>query len=178
MAAWDVMDEIRLTSDTQYINFANIPATYRDLVIIGSARNTYNNSYNAATLAMRINDNYANNVYPGGVFYHSGSQGGGASRNDVFAYAGLLCNEHSDTGAHSPIMVHFPNYTDSSNGQTWWSWAGRQPYRTSNSYGLSQHAWGWWTGTAAITNIKFYSEATDYNIKAGSFFTMYGINEL
>jgi hypothetical protein len=179
MGMWDVIDEAKLTSDAQMVDFQNIPDTYKDLCVIASVRDSHNTTA-TSTLILEINANYANNYPWGRYYYNSGSSGaGGGGNGTVNAPIGVMAKDGNSTGLFSPTYLYIHNYTDSSHYKHYSSWSGHQGAVNTNNYTMTEMRWGSWKQDAAITRLKFLSEqyVNNKNLKTGSWITLYGIND-
>ena len=179
MGMWDVIDEVKLTSDAVAVDFQNIPATYKDLCVIASVRDSHSTT-STSEFHLEINANYANNYPWGRYYYNSGSSGaGGGGNGSVYAPIGVMAKAGNSTGLFSPTYLYIHNYADSSHYKHYSSWSGHQGAVNTNNYTMTEMRWGSWKQNAAITRLKFRSEqhVNNKNLKTGSWITLYGVND-
>ena len=179
MGMWDVIDEAKLTSAALSVDFQNIPATYKDLCVIASVRDSHNTT-STGQLILQINANAANNYPWGRFYYNSGSSGaGGGGGGTTTQKIGVMAKGGDATGLFSPMYFYLPNYADSSHYKHYSSWSGHQGAVNTNNYTMTEMRWGSWKQTAAITRLKFWSDqyVNNHNLVTGSWITLYGIND-
>lgn len=157
MSTYVPIQNIVLSSTTASIEFSAIPSSYKDLVIVASARRGINNS-GASGLQITINDDTGSN-YSSTLLYEGSPYGTRLSNQTVMQYSGVAADGHLGTS-----FINFQNYANTSMNKTILT-----RYGTSTESRLSV---GLWRSTAAIVKIKF-TPANGF--AAGSKFTLYGI---
>lgn len=125
------------------INFTSIPATYTDLLLIASLRNT--DSASSLALAITINGSTANfsNVYL------SGGGSGGTSTGTSGRYIGEYNAATSTASTFTSLKVYIPNYLSSLNKSM--SVDSAQEDDASVAYLTSSS--NLWSDSSAITSI-------------------------
>ena len=148
------------------IEFASIPATYTDLLVKLSVRNTTATTVGNVTLDLQLNS--LTTGYTGKQLYGSGSSVGSLNRNNVII--GTLNSANDTASTFSNIEVYLPNYT-SSNAKSYSVDSVSEGNVTTTELDLVAKAN---STTSAITSLKFlcdlnnfaqYSTATLYGIK-------------
>lgn len=145
------------------IDFTSIPATFTDLAVHISARNT--SSFNAESALLSLNGSTSS--FSG--IYLQGS--GSATASGSFArFAFNMPAGTSTASTFSNSYVYFPNYAGSSNK----SYSFDSVTENNGTEAYATLFAGLWSNTAAITSITFtpssgnfaqYSTATLYGIK-------------
>jgi hypothetical protein len=152
---------VTLASAASSVVFSNIPATYRDLILV------YNGTVAAgATTGIRFNgdtgSNY-NQVQMYGVGSGSGTSTSGSNETALnVGYPGT---------SRTQIIVQIMDYSATDKHKTTLS-------RSDNSAVVLAALAGRWASTSAITSITFRNndgESGLYNYLAGSTFSLYGI---
>jgi hypothetical protein len=158
-ATYTPLATVTLASSASSVTFSNIPATYRDLILVVTGTGTINTNptiqFNADT-----GNNYSN-VWMGGSG-SSASSGQNSSVNYNFAGAIspsqsnniLQIMDYSATDKHKTSLVR-GNSADSTLGEAVSAWAGR------------------WANTAAITSVRFFLSSG--NLNTGTTLSLYGI---
>ena len=152
-------------SSTNEIQFASIPSSYTDLVIVGNLGST--NGYPSARFNSDTGSNYSvTNLSGDGT-------GTTADRATNRAVADISFQTTTDTtGVKTNFICHIMDYCNTTTYKTMLSRVNTASQSTSMTVSL-------WRSTAAISNIKLYSSAGNganlYILTAGSTFTLYGI---
>jgi hypothetical protein len=152
-------------SSTSEIQFASIPSSFTDLVIVGNLGST--NGYPSARFNSDTGSNYSvTNLSGDGT-------GTTADRGTNRSVADISFEVVTDTtGVKTNYICHIMNYSNTTTYKTMLSRVNTASNGTSMTVGL-------WRSTAAISNIKLYSSAGNganlYIVTAGSTFTLYGI---
>jgi hypothetical protein len=147
---------ITLTGTDSSIDFASIPGTYRDLVIVIRAKNTVD----AQGIRAQFNSDTGNN-YSYVVMYGTGSSAAsGASASQGYADFGV--NRTTDTSTIVQIM----DYSATDKHKT-------MLVRSDNASEITLAYANRWASTSAITAIKLYASVNSFAI--GSTFSLYGI---
>lgn len=154
---------ITLSSSASSVTFSNINQSFRDLVLVISARSTASGA--GDNLGVYFNSNTAN--YSTVRMYGTGSATGSntaptsariaqiavpAASTSELGVATLQVMDYSATDKHTTVLV-----------------------RSNNSSDQVHAAAGRWGNTAAITSIVCDLYATSANFVAGSTFSLYGI---
>lgn len=150
------LNTITLQSTASEVIFSNIPATYRDLIIVGS----WAGSNAANYLTLQLNGDTGSN-YPG-VFIYGASNGTGSyTTNDP----GLLVAITRTSIGPQITQILDANATDKHKA-------------ILSRYGLSDQSEvgmlsGRWASTAIVNSIRMYLNGG--TISAGSTFSLYGV---
>ena len=170
-ATYTLINSNVLTSSAASITFSSIPATYTDLVVRMSIRNSTAGAY-GATGRFKLNGDTATN-YSVTTLEGNGSS---ASSNRISsqAYGQLTYNGYDTAGntasTFSSIELYIPSYLASQN----------KPISTftatenNSTTGILEVDANLWRNTAAITSIEIYSDTG--NFVSGSSFYLYGIS--
>ena len=151
------------------IDFNSIPATYADIIIKMSARTTVSGDFD--TFRMTINS--SSGTYTTLLLR---AEDNAASSTSVTGQAQLrwLGSAEGDTATANTFgnfEIYIPNYA-SSNAKSMSADHVTEINSSTGSYqGLGS---GYWSGTAAITDISIYQAG--YNFKQYSTATLYGIS--
>jgi len=157
---YTLIDSTVLGSSASSVTFSSIPADYRDLVIVISAKGTEN----ARFLRGRINNN------TGYYYYQVAAKGNGSSAfstssNGSYNYFQLAYDGYSDTTFTQTILNIF-DFADTDKQSPMIERTNRADSATTMA------AWRW-NNTAAMTSVNFFFSSG--NIAAGSTFYLYGI---
>jgi hypothetical protein len=147
------------------IEFASIPQTFTDLVILISSRGT--NPETNSSLSMTFNGSgsgvNSRRLYGGG-------SGSGVSSNETFLMPGTQSAAGATSNTFGNNSVYIPNYT-SSNAKS----ASVDAVNENNATAANQFINALlWTGTAAITSIQIDSTSAGDFVQHSTF-TLYGI---
>ena len=147
-----------LTSNTNSVTFSSIPSTYKDLVIVISAKVT-----SGSNLSMKLNGDTGTNY---SATYLTGTGSGIGSTQYTNLNSGALDNYgYPDTSGFNITIANVMNYANTNTYKSWLS-------RSNNpNNGLAALA-GLWRSTSAISNIQIFVSS---NFVTGSTFTIYGI---
>jgi len=143
------------------VTFSSIPATYTDLVVKVSARNT------TATLDCYINFNGSSSNLSRKVLYGNGSSATSGSGSDGYV---IWLSQSSDTAnTFGNAEIYIPNYTSS-------NYKSFSADSVSENNGTTAYQFldaGLWSSSSAITSFTLYSGS---NFAQYSTFYLYGIN--
>ena len=159
-----------LTSASASVTFSSIPATFTDLKILMSTRN----STGAVGLWIRLNGDSAQS-YSWKMIYGSGSTAASISQSvgtdydrSFFAYADPSTYT---ANTFSNLEMYIPNYLSSNAKSVSIDSVGENNSTTAYS-SLTAGLWS----TSAITSITILPEGATANLVAGSSFYLYGIS--
>ena len=147
------------------IEFASIPQTYTDLLVVASAR-TSRATVVPDILQIRFNGLTTNVSYR--HLYGSGS--GVASENSTFGNAGNATASGATASVFSSHSIYIPNYTGSTNK----SFSVDSVTENNATESYQELIAGLWSNTAAITSLTFASW-TSATIQQYSSISLYGI---
>ena len=148
---------ITLTSTDSSIDFANIPNTYRDLVLVIRARNTVD----AQGIRAQFNGDTANN-YSYVVMFGTGSGSGSSGAVASQGYADFGVNRTTETSTIIQIM----DYSATDKHKT-------MLVRSDNASEITLAYANRWASNTAISTMKVYPSVNSFAI--GSTFSLYGI---
>ena len=146
------------------IDFTSIPATYTDLIIKVSARNT------AASGLVYYNFNGNTSGRTARLLYGDGSAAGSVTYDNTDPRIMIMNESGYTASSFSNGEIYIPNYAGSNNK----SWSSDSVQETNATTAYSYVMAGLWSNTAAITSIQLstltgnfaqYSTATLYGIK-------------
>jgi hypothetical protein len=145
-----------LSVDTVSYTFSSIPSTYTDLILIMNAGVTTTGPIN-----VQVNSDTAGN-YSYTRIYGNGT----SATSDRFTANSSFDLGYFPNDLNNNSITHFMNYSNTTTYKT--------VLNRWNSTGFATAVVGLWRSTAAINSIKLFN-ASPYNLKAGSTFTLYGI---
>jgi hypothetical protein len=154
---------ITLASTDSEIVFASIPATYRDLVLVCSARGTITTFTN---VQMRFNSDTGSN-YSTVAMYGTGSAAASYSETATNITLEQIARSSDTASVFTPIMTQVMDYSATDKHKT---------VLTRNSSTLSGAVAALasrWASTSAITSITLYPYGGSFAI--GSTFSLYGV---
>ena len=159
--AWVPLAEITLTSTDSEITFGSIPNTYRDLIVVYTAKSTST----VVNGRLRFNGDTAGNYF--GVFMAGISDNTTTSQTRSSETSIFLDNAYAANP--SVTIINIFDYAQTDKQKT--------ILNRSNSYTeqVSAHA-SRWASTAAINSVTIYPTAGSWEI--GSQFALYGSNKL
>jgi len=145
---------VTLGSSASTVTFSNIPATYRDLIVVGQATGTSNGHLN-----IRYNNDSASN------YFRVGMQGNGSSAQ---AYTGnetgvFAFQSRSTTGSFVHQILDYSATNKHKTGLT----------REDSTIAVVAAIASRWANTAAITSLTFLVDAGQ--IGSNSTFSLYGV---
>lgn len=190
MATVELIDSVVLGSQTTYITFDSIPATYQDLTVIGQVRNATTAS-GLLYLTCRINNSSSTSTYAATNWYsywsggsHSTGYNQGAT-SDTFMKLGRMASGNSATSwgtvggvdVKAGVYSTFYNYADTGLYTSCMSFTyGLQKatatlFQTAGGKSTTQYM-----NTSAISKIEFGFHFDSCDFTAGSNLYLYGIN--
>lgn len=164
--------KVSLGSDASSIEFTSIPATYTDLLVVGSLR--LGRSATSSTVYMQVNGDTGTTKYSSRRLFGNTDTGTGSDSfsgaNKALVVGDVTANT-ATASTFGSLEVYIPNYAGSTN-------------KSVSGYGVGEHngggilsvAAGLWSDTSAITSLLF----ADYNsstVKSGSSMYLYGITK-
>jgi hypothetical protein len=168
MATYTLISSNVLLSDAATVTFSSIPATYTDLVIKGSLRNT-----GGTTI---VNTRITFNSIAGTAYSYTYVRGSGsaASSGNNSNGANTLLGYHngstSTTDTFASLEVYIPSYTASQNK----SFSSFISQENNLAAAFTYATAGLLSDTAAINSITLTPDADDW--LSGSSFYLYGIS--
>jgi hypothetical protein len=145
-----------LGSNTAQVTFSSISGSYTDLLLVINGGVTTQGPIN-----VQVNSDTASN-YSYTRLYGNGT----TATSDRFASQPSFDVAFLPNSLDNNSFVHFMNYSNTTTNKT--------ILNRWNSTGFTAAAVGLWRSTAAITSIKLFN-ASPYDLKQGSTFTLYGI---
>lgn len=149
------------------ITFSSIPATYTDLKIVISARNS-NAGNDATRVQLRFNGASTDANLTFRRLYGNGSSA--ASDSGSTGHVAWSNQSGSTANTFSNIEVYIPNYAGS-NAKSFGADGGNENNQTQAYFGMFADLWN---STSAITSINIFSEGGE-NWLQYSTATLYGI---
>jgi len=148
-----------LGSSTASVTFSSIPATYTDLVLVCSAKNTVAQNYE---IWIRFNSDSGGNYSQ--TFLQNYANSTQAGRNSSITE---IRPGKTNTTSFDTTIINIQNYSNSTTYKTALNRYGNAEFVTGASVGL-------WRSTSAITSVQVICESSA-NFTSGSTFTLYGI---
>lgn len=159
-----------LSGSASSITFSSIPATYTDLLVLGSARSTATGPDN---IRLRFNGASSDTNHSYRILLGNGSAASSASANYILVSAITGSNQTSNTFAS--FEVYIPNYAGSTNKSV--SATGVQEANSSTVAETNIYvSAGLWSNTAAVTDLSFNCLGTG-TFDISSSFYLYGITK-
>jgi hypothetical protein len=163
MSAWTVIAHTELPSAQAWIEFASIPQTYDDLVILWTARNSSNEGQGR----IKINNSTSNFT----VRFLRGDGSSASSFSDTVGFPAHIVESGATASTFANIQLYIPNYRAATAKSI--SVDGVTETNATTTY-LSISAM-LWNVTDAITKIELGSAAN--NLVQYSSATLYGITK-
>jgi hypothetical protein len=163
MAAGSTYEPISTTtlgSATNSVTFSTIPATYTDLVFIGSIKG----DASIGLIRVRLNGDTGNNYSYTRVY---GT--GGTAASDRSANTSSMELEDPGTAFNSQFIVVRGQIQNYSNSTTYKTMLGRGDELTNVTMATSNL----WRNTSVVTSVTIFTPSN--NFATGSTFTLYGI---
>ena len=145
-----------LGSDTASYTFSSISGSYTDLIMVITGGIS-----TAGPLNVQFNGDTSSN-YSETRLYGNGT----TATSDRFSSTPSLDMGYFPNDLNNNAFIHFMNYSNTTTYKT--------VLNRWNTTAYTAAAVGLWRSTSAITSIKLFN-ASPYNLKAGSTFTLYGI---
>jgi len=148
------------------IEFTSIPATYTDLVVLGSCRTTVGGTTDETTLTFNGNTS----GYSWKMLYGQGSSAASVQNPPSTAIYGVQINgDTSTSNTFGNFLIYVPNYVGNTNKSA--SIDAVQENNGTTAY--MKMVAGLWSDTSAITSLKLSGQSG--NFKQYSTATLYGI---
>lgn len=156
---------ITLASSASSISFSNIPATYRDLILVSNERHA--SSTASGGTYIRFNGDSGSNY---ALLYMTGIPITGASGSGIAdPFTGAMLSRYTNADGNNGI-AHIMDYATTDKHKTIISRGNQaEPYQLAIIAYLSR-----WKNTAAITSITCAPEIAG-SFAAGSTFAIYGV---
>ena len=158
---YEVISSTTLSSDTAFIQFATIPATYTDLKISFIGGQNSNND----AITFRFNGDTAGN-YTSSYLIGTGAGSSGNCSNNTTSIANY--GDLGGTALEAFIDININSYAETNRHKSVMS------YFASVQRGRSSLLMGLWRDNSAIHTIKIDMQGTDL-LKSGTMATLYGI---
>ena len=168
-ATYELIASTTLGAAAASVDFDSIPATYTDLLLVGSARHTvvYLDCY------LRINNDSGSNYSYRRLTGNGASAASANASSQTWLSLFPLINASGYTAnTFSSFEVYIPNYAGSTNKSV--SATGATETNATTSY-IGAIA-GLWSQTSAITRLTFFPDS-GANLVTGSSFFLYGITK-
>jgi hypothetical protein len=163
--SFESIASVLTSSTTSEINFSSIAGTYAHLQI-----RMYNMGSDQANVFMQVNGDTGNNYYWHEVYGDGSAITNGWSSGAVNH---IKTSYHHNTGTSQSGqgVVTILDYANTSKKKTVNAFSGSQANTTTTGYVL--HRSGHWTGTAAISSLRCFTQAGTF--KVGTRISLYGI---
>jgi hypothetical protein len=150
------------------ITFSSIPATYTDLCLVVSSRNTGSGVAAGAYLTLNTDTNFSNYSYRriegnGSTVSSQGSAGGNRP-------GGVDTGDSATANTFSNTQIYIPNYAGSTNK----SYSIDSVSENNATTAIQHLIAGLWSNTSAINSIAFSDDT--YNLAQYSTAYLYGIS--
>jgi hypothetical protein len=151
-----------LGSTDSQIDFASIPSSFRDLVLVVNATTSAN-----AVVALRLNSDSGGNYY----FVQMRGYSSTAASGSASGVAQIWISDSASV-AGDPIMLkaQIMDYSATDKHKTV---LGRADYSNSNNGSLVEATANRWASTSAVNAISIFTSSGSFS--AGSTFSLYGI---
>ena len=159
-----------LGSDTSSVSFSSIPATYTDLLIVGTARATTNPFSEAWFFGTMGFNSDGNGVNQSGRHVVGGG-GGGSVDSFTTGPRYYFTSSGATASTFGSFEIYIPNYA----GSTAKSVSISSNSENNGSPNMVHMGAGLWSGTAAITQLVLYPRQDSF--ASGSSFYLYGITK-
>jgi hypothetical protein len=164
-ATYEPIATTTLSSDQFEIEFASIPSTYTDLIVVFNGKSANTGSATNG-FRCRVNGDTGNN-YSGTSITGNGSTASSTRYSSTGFFEPGDVAQTSNT-ANSVIIIHFMNYSNTTTYKTFLS-------RSENPNTYTQAYVTLWRSTSAINKITLSRDFTVNKLKSGSTATLYGI---
>lgn len=156
-----------LNSNVNTLNFTSIPQTYKDLIILASARS----SGVALAIGIEITFNNISSGYSERLTYALGSSAGSTSRSTSFIGWSIdAAGDNTLSGLYGSSEVYISNYSSNLNKNISSNLIDENNGNSFNAY-LNE---AMWSNSSAITSIQL-KDGSGMSILSGSSFYLYGI---
>ena len=160
---FELITTITVGTAVASVEFTSIPATFTDVLVLGSCRLT--RATNGGQLNVNFNGSSAN--FTGIDLWGNGST---VSTNSSGAEVALVPGANTTASTFSNFQLYVPNYAGSTNK----SFSSDFVSENNATAGYDGFVAGLWSQTAAITAIKFLDNGVG-NIDVNSTFYLYGV---
>jgi hypothetical protein len=168
-----LIQSVTLSSVNTSVDLTSIPSTYTHLFAVGSIRGVENNS----TLALRMNNDSANNYALVQNYTYITAPGTGASRYTIGSTSQIRNNAGhvEDTTRLANLFGQFelyiPDYASSSYTK---SYIFKSVHSLNTSQTVMSDAYGVWNSTSPINRLTFKGDSGQ-NLNVGCSVHLYGI---
>ena len=163
--SYTLIQTVTLTSDQNTVTFSSIPATFDDLVIVSSVRNSAGNNNNTR---VRFNGDTGSN-YSSRLLYGTGSGVASYSETTTSFYAAEHPPSTYTANTFGNAAFYIPNYR-SSVAKSMSADSVVENNATASWQQISAHLWN---QTSAITSVSLFPAGN--NFATNSSFSLYGI---
>jgi hypothetical protein len=155
---------VTLGSAVSSVSFSAIPASYRDLILVHSAKHSFAGAVSVRDNGIRFNSDSGSNYPRVTMWSGSGAYSETATETDIALLYGMA------SAPYQAGIVQIMDYSATDKHKT-------VLYRTGSgsdsNYGVYAQA-SRWANTAAITSLSITPNPS-YTILAGSTFSLYGV---
>lgn len=172
-----MIDSIVTASETNQVNFTNIPQGFADLILVWGGAQTEGNAYQ--TVGVRVNGD-TSSVYRGGRIginmgtgaFQTGSASDGGSSAGTYSIGPVGIVGSGNSGG----FIHFPRYGRTGTNKDWYGWGKARrsdgDIGTDGSRQLINFGTTHYPNTGAITSIRLWPSGADWT--NGSTFALLG----
>lgn len=172
-ATYELIETKTVTTPLTTLSFTDIPATFNDLKVVISVRNSVSNGY---TLNLRLNINSSTGAYPYWMIYSSFSTSVnyGNPQSNNYLETQAVPGGAADQYIFSNKEIYIPDYSTSGNNKC------LNIYSASTALESTDYRYQWNTAgsssavTAPITRLDFLASDSG-NLTTGSEIRLYGI---
>ena len=161
------MANLTLASATSTVIFSSIPATYRDLVLVISARTS--SAATSDTVNLRFNGDIAANYAQVRLFNSGSTASSNTSASLTSLEIGRIPSNNSSNTTLGPVFYQVFDYAATNKFKSGLGRSGALPTES-----ITDNVFGRWSSSAAITSITLTCSPGP-NFAAGSTFALYGI---
>jgi hypothetical protein len=162
-----LIQTITLGADASSIEFASIPQTYTDLMLVASIRTA--RAVVADDLAFRFNGDTGSNYLYRSI-YGTGNATASGTGTLTGGYLGLYCGSSATANTFGNGSLYIPNYTGATSKPSSCETVTENNGTVSHQIIIANS----WTQTSAITSITIYNFVVA-NLVAGTKISLYGI---
>ena len=167
--AWVPLATTTLGASASSVTFSSIPATYRDLVLIGNARTTATSARGYEICGFQFNSDTGGNYSRLRMRYNGSTAASDGGTAGNLEFEGIV-DQGTASGTFNMVKLQLFDYSATDKHKT-------ALYGGNNSSGQTGSYAGRWANTAAVNTIRFFT-AQGGTFNSGSTFSLYGSNKL
>lgn len=167
--AWVPLATTTLSSSASSVTFGSIPASYRDLVLIGNARTTTTNARGYEICGFQFNSDTGSNYSRVRMRFNGSTYASDSGTGGNLEFEGII-DQSTASGTFNMVKLQVLDYSATDKHKS-------VLYGGNNQSGQTGSYAGRWANTAAVTSIKFFT-IQGGTFDAGSTFSLWGRNAL